>query len=357
MTDPQKSIRITSGDLRSQEVDEYGETQQWLTRDMDDSPDRPWLIRVIYANWFYLSMAAGLGGFCGWAILEPFFSDDDISETSIANYLMFPVVAGFVGMFLGAGEGIMCRNPARALLSGAVGLGTGFAGGLLALIPAGFVFMLLLSIATEMQGQQPPPGDFPFGGIALVVFMMGRGAAWAIVAIPAGLGQGFALREKRVMLNGLIGGLLGGLIGGMLFDPISMVLLTEDGEAIYSRAVGFTTIGLAVGLLVGLVEGWTKTAWLLMKKGPLAGKQFVLFKDTTVLGSSPKAEVYLFKDDAIEPTHAVIYNRGGRFEIVDQNTPDGTYINGIPIKSQLLQSGDQVILGKTVLEFSVKDSG
>ena len=356
MPNSQDPIRITSSDLQSQGVDEYVETLQWLTRDMDDSPDQPWLIRIIYANWFYLSFAAGLGGLCGWAILEPFFSDDPLAEDTVAALLMFPVVAGFIGLFLGAAEGFMCRNPGRAVTSGAVGLVTGFLGGLLALIPTGILFQLIGQVALSLQDGPLDEHSMP-SGLALAVFMMGRGAAWAVASIPAGLGQGFAIREKRVMFNGLVGGVLGGLIGGVLFDPISMVLLTDDGEATYSRAVGFATIGLSVGLFVGLVEGWTKTAWLMMEVGPLAGKQFVLFKDTTVLGSSPKADVYLFKDDAIEPTHAIIYNRGGRFEIVDQNTPDGTYINGIPIKSQLLQTGDQVILGKTVLEFSVKDSG
>lgn len=356
MNQPSSPIRITAGDLQTPEVEEYVQTQQWLTRDISDAPDQPWLIRVIYANWFYLSMAAGLGGVCGWALLEPFFSDDPNAEDTVAALLMFPVVAGFTGLFLGAAEGIMCRNPRRAMISGAVGLGTGFGGGLLALIPASFVFALIGSIAFSLQDE--PLDDFSMpSGMALLVLVMGRGAAWALAAIPAGLGQGMALREKRVMLNGVVGGLIGGLIGGVLFDPISMVLLTDDGEATYSRAVGFATIGMAVGLFVGLVEGWTKTAWLLMREGPLAGKQFVLFKDTTALGSSPKAEVYLFKDDAIEPTHAVIYNRGGRFEIVDQGTLDGTYVNGIPIQSQLLADGDQVVLGKTVLEFSVKDSG
>ena len=186
--------------------------------------------------------------------------------------------------------------------------------------------------------------------------MMGRGAAWAIASIPAGLGQGIALREKRVIFNGVVGGVLGGLLGGILFDPISLVLTSADGQATYSRAIGFVCIGLLVGLFVGLVEGWTKTAWLVMRKGPLAGKQFVLFKDTTTLGSSPKAEIYLFKDDSIEPRHAIIYNRGGRFELEDVNTPDGTYVNGIPIKRQMLQNGDQIVMGKTVLEFSLKES-
>jgi hypothetical protein len=193
-------------------------------------------------------------------------------------------------------------------------------------------------------------------GLALLVLMMGRAAAWSIVAIPAGMGQGIALGERKVILNGVVGAVLGGLVGGLLFDPISLVLTSADGQATYSRAVGFAAIGSFVGLFVGLVEGWTKTAWLLMKKGPLAGKQFILFRDTTVLGSSPKADIYLFKDDAIEPRHAIIINRAGRFEIEDCNTPDGTYVNGIPVTRTVLNDGDQIVLGKTVLEFSFKES-
>jgi pSer/pThr/pTyr-binding forkhead associated (FHA) protein len=64
----------------------------------------------------------------------------------------------------------------------------------------------------------------------------------------------------------------------------------------------------------------------------------------------------LFKDDAIEPRHAVMINRGGRFEIEDCNTPDGTYVNGVPVTRQVLRDGDQIVLGKTVLEFSVKET-
>jgi hypothetical protein len=222
------------------------------------------------------------------------------------------------------------------------------------LIPTGIVFALTTALAFSLW-ENPQPNAMPTG-MAFLVLMMGRGVAWSLAAIPAGLGQGIALREKKVIINGLVGALLGGLLGGLLFDPISLVLITADGQATYSRGVGFGTIGCLVGLFVGLVEGWTKTAWLLMRKGPLAGKQFILFKDTTVLGSSPKAHIYLFKDDAIEPRHALIYNRGGRFEIEDCDTPDGTFVNGIPIKRHVLQAGDQIVLGKTVLEFSVKES-
>jgi hypothetical protein len=193
-------------------------------------------------------------------------------------------------------------------------------------------------------------------GIGFFILMTGRAVAWAVSAIAAGIGQGIALREKKVAVNGLLGGVLGGLLGGLLFDPINVIFTTEAHHAGPSRAVGFTVIGLLVGLFVGLVEQWSKTAWMLMKAGPLAGKQFILYRNPTVLGSSPKADVYLFKDEAIEPRHALIHNRGGRFEIEDCNTPDGTYVNGIPVQKRMLQNGDQIVLGKTVLEFSIKES-
>jgi pSer/pThr/pTyr-binding forkhead associated (FHA) protein len=94
-----------------------------------------------------------------------------------------------------------------------------------------------------------------------------------------------------------------------------------------------------------------------MKHGPLAGKQFVLHRDSTVLGSSPRCEIYLFKDPAIEPRHAIIHNRGGRFEIEDCDSPDGTWVNDRRVSGRTwLQSGDEIVLGQTVLEFSLRDT-
>lgn len=355
-------LRIDAKELFSAQVEDYLEVQSALQRGAEEIEPQSWIVRVIYSSWFYLSICSGAGGFCGWAILEPFLDDTQFNrngglppaEQLIAALLLFPTVAGLVGLFLGAGEGIMCRNARRTAISGAVGLGVGFGGGLIALFPNALVGGMLASIE-EAFAKNQVPGQMAIG-IPLLIHMMGRATAWAIFGIPAGLGQGVALREKKVIFNGVLGGVLGGLIGGLLFDPICYVFTPADGQAALSRAVGLTIVGIMVGLFVGLVEGWTKTAWLLMRKGPLAGKQFVLFKDTTILGSSPKAGIYLFKDEAIEPRHAIIHNRGGRFEIEDCETPDGTYVNGIPIKKQLLQNGDQIVMGKTVLEFTLREA-
>ena len=355
--DPRTPIRIDSSELYSPQVNEFVEMQQALRRDTGPIDPQPLLIRVIYSSWFYLSIASGLGAVLGWAVLEPFFDDTKVHMhdglTMLIAIFLFPVVAAAIGLFLGAGEGIMCRNPSRASLCGIVGLGVGFGGCLIAIFPAGLVLSIADNVGASFA-DHGNPGGMPTG-FTLLFHMMGRAAFWAIAAIPAGLGQGIALREKKVIFNGLVGAVLGGFLGGILFDPICL-LLQESSRATVSRGIGFLIIGLSVGLFVGLVEGWTKTAWLLMRAGPLAGKQFVLFRDTTVLGSSPKAEVYLFKDEAIEPRHALIYNRGGRFEIEDCNTRDGTYVNGVPIRRQALNHGDQVVLGKTVLEFQLKET-
>jgi hypothetical protein len=347
-------MQISQSDLFDARVEGYLEEQAVINRAAPDIPKQSWLSRVVYSSYFYLGLSGCLGALAAWAILEPFFHDDDLIRegVDVAAILLFPTVAAGIGLFLGAAEGIICRNFTRALLCAAVGLGIGFAGGLLGLIPTGLVFMIMSGLAMQIS---PPASEFDMPkGFGLFLLIVGRAMAWSLAAIPAGLGQGIALREKKVVWNGLLGAVLGGLLGGMLFDPIYM-LLADPHDASVSRGVGFGVIGVMVGVFVGLVEQWTKTAWMLMRAGPLAGKQFVMYRNETIVGSSPKADIYLFKDDAIEPRHALIYNRGGRFEIEDCGTADGTYVNGIPIKRHVLRAGDQIVMGKTVLEFAVKE--
>jgi hypothetical protein len=334
-------------------VEAFLDEQAMMSRAIPEEEPQPWIVRVLYSSYFYLSLASGLGAFVAWMIIEPFISETH-RESLIYGLLLFPMVAGFSGLFLGAAEGIMCRNARRAAICGSVGLAIGFLGGLVAIFGAGLVFGIMRAIAFSLW-KNPQPDSMPTG-LALMVLIMGRGAAWAVAGIPAGIGQGIALREPKVLINGLLGGVLGGLCGGLLFDPIYLAFAGEDHEGWLSRGVGLTIIGLFVGLFVGIVEQWTKSAWLMMKAGPLAGKQFVVFRNPTVLGSSPKADIYLFKDEAIEPRHALIHDRGGRYEIEDMNSADGTYVNGIPVKRQVLHAGDQIVLGKTVLEFALKES-
>lgn len=347
-------IRVTFDDLNSSNVEQVLSEQAALAKAMPDAAPLSFVQRVLYATWLYLFFAGIAGGLVAWAVLEPFVNDIELGDEqfSLVDFLIFPSVLAGIGLFVGAAEGLVCRNPLRALLSGSIGAAIGLVGGLVISIPAGLLYGIASSIAIESGGTN---SDGMPTGVGLVVLMIGRAGAWALLSLAAGLGQGIALREKRMILNGLIGGVLGGLLGGLLFDPIYLLLGSPE-EAAVSRAVGFAVIGALVGLFIGLVEQWTKSAWLFMKAGPLAGKQFVVYRNPTVIGSSPKADIYLFKDAAIEPRHALVHNRGGRFEIEDCDSKDGTYVNGVPVQRKQLRPGDQIVVGKTVLEFSLRDA-
>ena len=195
MTDP---IRISTADLHSPDVDSYVELQNYLRRDVGPIGNQPWIVRVIYANWFYLAVCSMIGALVGWGLLEPWFTDDNlVGEFDVVGLLMFPTVVACIGLFLGAAEGIICRNPSRALLCGAVGLGVGFVGGLIVLIPTGRVYGLMQGLAFSLMDDHQP-GD-RLHGFSLLVQIMGRATAWSIAAIPAGMGQGIALREKKVI--------------------------------------------------------------------------------------------------------------------------------------------------------------
>ena len=374
-----EKLRISFDELNSSQVQDYIDIQDQLREAVDPIDDQPWYVKLIYSSWLYLAFASMTGAFLAWALCEPVFTDNPFVDSPLSDLLgfllLFPIVAAMSGLFLGMAEGIMCRNPQRAAFNGLISFVVGFIGSVVFMLPVNILYGIFRSIAMSLS---PEGAVFPTG-MGFVVQMIGRGVAWAIIAVFAGLGQGVAQWEKKVLFNGMLGGVLGGLVGGLLFDPIYLgveYLITRFGleglsttlylewllgdlevEASLSRGFGFVAIGASVGLFTGLVEGWTKTAWLMMRRGPLAGKQFIMHRDVTVLGSSPKAGIYLFKDTDIEPKHATIYNRGGRFEIEDNMTAAGTYVNGARINGRrVLQSGDQIELGKTVLEFALRST-
>ncbi len=139
---PNEPMRLEHDDLFSPKVEAYLEEQAVLRRPVPEFKPRPLLIRILFSSYFYLSIASALGGFCAWAMLEPFVDENDIAKgSSAAAFLLFPTVGGMIGLFLGAAEGLMARNLSRAALCGVVGLGIGFGGGLVALFAGGFVFL------------------------------------------------------------------------------------------------------------------------------------------------------------------------------------------------------------------------
>jgi len=269
------------------------------------------------------------------------------AQTAVA-LLLFPAVAAAIGLTIGAADGIICRLWRRVLVAGVVGLLIGFLGGFVSQILAGLVYMPLNRLAMEQQ-------TGGFGHLTTVGFLTqvtGRGLAWCLAGMAMGLGQGIALRSWRLLLYGFLGGAIGGLLGGLLFDPIDLLLLgVEKPSAHLSRLVGLLVIGAGVGVMIGVVELLARDAWLHMLEGPLAGKEFLLFKDLLHVGASPRSDIYLFNDPDVAGRHAVIRAAADHYEIevVDPHHP--VLLNERPVQRARLRHGDRITLGRTVFAF------
>lgn len=269
------------------------------------------------------------------------------ARSEAAGLLMFATVAGLIGLLIGATDGIVCRLPRRAILSGAVGLVVGFIGGLFFHFVANVVYQPLTELAMRQMSENGSLGAFGF-----LIQMLGRSLAWCLVGAAMGLGQGIALRSTRLLIYGLIGGLLGGLFGGLLFDPIDLILLGPDKpSAALSRLIGFMVIGLSVGGMIGLVELLARDAWLRMTQGPLSGKEFLIFKETMTIGSAPSSDLYLFNDPQVAKHHATIRAVGDEIEIERRDSTYPVLHNNRPITRTRLRHGDNVTIGRATFVF------
>jgi len=82
------------------------------------------------------------------------------------------------------------------------------------------------------------------------------------------------------------------------------------------------------------------------------GERYELDGDLTVIGRRETCDICL-ADAGISRKHAVITRSGSQFVIIDQASSNGTYVNGIRVTRQVLETGDVIVLGSTSLAFKV----
>lgn len=270
-------------------------------------------------------------------------------RNSTVGWFIFALVGGMIALMIGAVEGIVSMNPRQMFFAGVIGFGIGFAGGFAGMLPA-----RLFYFASSLLTQSIAAGGNVMQGGPFFAQIVGRSIAWGLVGMALALGQGVARKSSKMALHGVIGGCIGGLFGGMLFDPIGKLFESDSGDL--SRGVAFSVLGLMIGLFTGIVEQLSKEAWLLMRAGPLAGKQFVVYKSPTLIGSSQHCEIYLFKDALVADEHARLTRVGREFEIEDLNNPSRTTVNGNPVQKCILRDGDSIVIGQTELEYRSRGS-
>ena len=79
-------------------------------------------------------------------------------------------------------------------------------------------------------------------------------------------------------------------------------------------------------------------------------KEVQLTKDKTTLGRRPYNDIVI-DNLAVSGEHAVLQMVGQDVYIEDQNSTNGTYINGRAVKKQLLQYNDTIEIGKYKIKF------
>ncbi|MCT9819878.1 FHA domain-containing protein [Microbacterium sp. W1N] len=96
----------------------------------------------------------------------------------------------------------------------------------------------------------------------------------------------------------------------------------------------------------------TRSAILLVRSGPTAGARYLLDTDVTTIGRHPEADIF-FDDVTVSRRHAEITRTGPTFELVDQRSLNGTYVNGDRVDRAALVDGSELRIGKFRLNFFV----
>lgn len=287
---------------------------------------------ILLQGWFYLGTAGLLGALLAWGICEPAFVDG--AGHRWGNRLIIPLMVMLMCLGFGVAESIVERSMRKAWWRALLALPLGLVGGFIFDMVANLIFAIAVGIVAQLgvQTYRNP------------AFWIARGLAWMVFGIAGGIIYGMVDRSGKKIRYGILGGIIGAGLGGMIFDPISMA--THAGAP--SRAIGFGLLGLATGVAMGIVESALKDRWLYVASGPLAGKQFILYKPLTTIGSSQQCDIYLFKDTSVLPQHGTIELRGAQTFLRAEGQ---VYVSGQPARNRALQSGDLIQIGRYAFHF------
>jgi hypothetical protein len=301
-------------------------------------------------RWFiyYCAVCGGCAALVGWTLgkfpsLSPSVFLDAFKALCVG--LMLGAVLALIDSLTTFSWGQLFLIAARVLTAGVVGGLAGFVGGSI----TGGVTRNLNSPSLQIAGQIL---GWTFTGLLI-------GASVGVFDLLLALLRKYDVRGAlRKVVHGLSGGAVGGLLGSMLYLLLYRVLgFLFGGKVDLDRmwtpgAAGFVALGLCIGLLIGAAQVILKEAWVKVEAGFRPGRELIVSKGEIVIGRAESCDVGLFGDNAVERTHARILRRDDRYLLVDADTLDGTYLNGLRITEPTpLRSGDEIRVGKNRLRF------
>lgn len=89
---------------------------------------------------------------------------------------------------------------------------------------------------------------------------------------------------------------------------------------------------------------------LIAISGQLEGTTFALTEEEVTIGRDASNQLCI-NDHSVSRQHCLIRREAGGFKIMDLESFNGTFVNGVPVGDQPLKHGDQVALGRALFLF------
>lgn len=297
----------------------------------------------------------GIAGLLAWLICEP-SAPRTIQAYSSSNWEMtfVAVMGAFIGMAVGGLDGFTRggkRHTMMGVVLGAIfgAVGITFGHGIGSSVVVAIFHHQIFSENYNMLGQIPA-----------------RFLVFAIIGACLGAAIGASSLTLKRVVQGAIGGAIGGGIAGISFDIIGSVfgqlILQTRGQSSGEvggpgRAALAVLMGAAIGLFIGLVERYSRSAWLRLSLGRNEGKEWSIDSAQTFIGRSEGAQVPLFGDAQVAPIHCSIVKQGPNYILTDGGSPIGTMVNGQIVHggSVGLLHGSAIQVGSFTLQFLLKN--
>jgi hypothetical protein len=259
----------------------------------------------------------------------------DSERNFIASLIFFGVCGIAISVMLAIADAVIERNINGAIIYGSIAAVVGAVGGL-----------VVAYVINIVQTKLIPTSDTPEMSMRILANVI----SWGLLGVFLAATPGIILRNGKRLLIGMLGGLIGGAIGGLAYAPVQDAV----GNEMISRLIAVVLIGLLAGLACGIIENVIKTGWVKVESGLIAGKQFVLYRNPTFIGSHPMSHIYLFNDPQVGRRHACIHIVPGGYELEDLPLGTRTYVNDKPVTRTRLKLGDRIKVGQTEFIFQEK---
>jgi pSer/pThr/pTyr-binding forkhead associated (FHA) protein len=133
--------------------------------------------------------------------------------------------------------------------------------------------------------------------------------------------------------------------GGAGVDP------NVRGYSLGTPNVAYGGAGAAMPGVGPARGGMSEMPRLVGMEGPYAGQVFLLTSPNMMVGREPDKDIVLSADTTVSRSHARIVNESGDLVVYDNNSANGTYINGMRISMQILTPGDAVQFGSSKFRY------